>query len=705
MTWRTASTPAAGPFGRAGSSICSIAALAVAVLFTLGLWVNLYDRAESGLRSSGWIDEAAGFAFLVLIAVSALAVRRWRQVAREHHLREDVEARFRALVERSPAITYTWDAQAHRFLYVSPQLERILGYPREEWMAGTWLQAVHPDDRDRLHAAVLASDAGTEPGFSMDYRVVTGDGQLLWVHDETTDIEWAPDGTPAVSLGVLTDITAMREADERAMEVEARYRAMVERVPAVSYVWDAANEPGAASAAYISPQIETLLGYRAEDWLEHPDAWTSFVHPDDVGPVLAAWAEAVDAGAAFAAEYRIRTADDRWLVVRDEANAVGAGAHGRPIYQGVMHDVTARRAAEDALREAEERARSLLENLPVTAYMADYETEEPFTVHDRWIGPGIATLLGISQEAWLNEPDPWIQHVHPADRDEMVALWRTCVDEDRPFVAEYRMVHEDGRTVWVHEEARAAKDGTRMRADGIFADITERKAAEEARLDAETRFQRLVEQLPAVVYLEDAATGVTTYISQHVEQIYGFTPEEWLAEEDMWIRHLHPDDRDRILARDAEDTGDHWTAEYRSIAHDGRVIWLYNHAELVRDDDGTPRYWQGLLFDVTERKGAEDRLVEAQERYRFLVEEIPVVVYTDAVDELSTALYISPGYERIDWLLRGRAHGRPGPVGPDAAPGRSRVGPGGVRAHQPHGGAVRRGVPHPGQGRPDRLAA
>jgi PAS domain S-box-containing protein len=624
-----------------------IAALAVAVLFTAGLLVDLFDRLEEVLRSSGWVDEAAAFGVLALVAVSAFAVRRWRQGAREHRLREDAEARFQALVEGSPAIIYTWDARTHRFQYLSPQIERILGYTREEWMGGAWLEAVHPDDRERLERAVMSADAGVEPDFSMDYRVVAKDGSIRWVHDETRDVEWTPGGAPAMSLGVLTDITALREADARATEVEARFQAMVERVPAVSYVWDAANAPGSASAAYISPQIETLLGYRADAWLEHPDAWTSHVHPRDLERVLATWAAAIDAGEAFAAEYRIQAADGRWLVVRDEANPVGTGANGSPIYQGVMHDVTARRAAEDALRDAEERARSLLENLPVTAYMADYETVEPFTMYDRWIGPGITSLLGVTQEAWLAEDEPWIDHIHPADRDEIMGAWRASVDAQRPFVAEYRMIHADGRTIWVHEEARAVVDGTRMRADGIFADITERKLAETARLDAETRFQRLVDQLPAIVYLEDAETGRNLYISRHVEQIYGYTPEEWLADEDMWKRRLHPDDRERMLALDAEDSGDRWTAEYRSLTRDGRVIWVLNRAELVRGEDGTPRYWQGLLFDVTERKQAEERLLEAQERYRSLVEEIPVVVYTDAVDELSTALYISPGYERI----------------------------------------------------------
>ena len=237
-----------------------------------------------------------------------------------------------------------------------------------------------------------------------------------------------------------------------------------------------------------------------------------------------------------------------------------------------MFDVTDRRTAEDAVREAEERARSMLENLPVTAYMADYETGESDTVYDRWIGPGSRRSSGSARTRWLHEEDPWIQHIHPDDRTSIHAAWEACVAEARPFVAEYRMVHEDGHVVWVHEEARAVVDGTRIRADGIFSDITERKEAEAAREEAETRLRVLVEQLPAVVYLEDAATGRNIYISKHVEQIYGYTPEEWIAVEGRWVDSLHPDDRDWVVAHNLADTGDTWSAEYRSITRDGRAI-------------------------------------------------------------------------------------------------------------------------------------
>ncbi len=129
--------------------------------------------------------------------------------------------------------------------------------------------------------------------------------------------------------------------------------------------------------------------------------------------MLEAWSRAVLARGVFSAEYRIRSADARWIVVRDEAQPVSIGERGAPVYQGVMFDVTARRAAEDAVREAEERSRSLLENLPVTAYMADYETVPPFTVYDRWIGPGIAALLGVTQEEWLTEDGP-LGRPHPS---------------------------------------------------------------------------------------------------------------------------------------------------------------------------------------------------------------------------------------------------------------------------------------------------
>src|SRR5205814_8821728 len=94
-------------------------------------------------------------------------------------------------------------------------------------------------------------------------------------------------------------------------------------------------------------------------------------------------------------------------------------------------------------------------------------------------------------------------------------------------------------------------------------------------------------------------------------------------------------------ARRTERSGEPFVAEYRMIARDGRVLWFHDRSVLVRDAVGEPRFWQGVMMDVTDRHEAEAHLAEAEERFRALVEQIPVIVYIDPVDEGPTT-YISP---------------------------------------------------------------
>ncbi|MGZ4149375.1 MAG: PAS domain-containing protein, partial [Actinomycetota bacterium] len=429
-------------------------------------------------------------------------------------------------------------------------------------------------------------------------------------------------------------------------EAEARFRTIVERVPAVSYVWDEAPEPGTAQLGYISPQLERLLGYTPEEWAADPDAWNREVHPDDREPVLATWERAAAEGRPFVAEYRVRHADGRWRWIRDEANPVADAVVPARLYQGVIHDVTDRREAEDRVRESEERWRTLLEQLPVTTYMMDYDAGGEQTVRDRWVGPGALALTGYTVEEWLADDFLWEKSLHPADRARVEAAWTAAERNGGTHEAEYRMLRKDGATIWVHEEmAITLRDG-RVRVDGVMTDVTERYEAESAIRQAEARFRTLVEQLPALIYIEDPRTGENLYISPQIVDILGFTPEEWGADPHLWEARLHPDDHDWVVAENAAE-GDAWSVDYRSIARDGRVVWLHNEALLVRDEEDEPLDWQGVTSAITERKAAEERLREAEERYRSLVEQLPVALYTDAVDEVSSALYVSPRYEQL----------------------------------------------------------
>jgi PAS domain S-box-containing protein len=142
-------------------------------------------------------------------------------------------------------------------------------------------------------------------------------------------------------------------------------------------------------------------------------------------------------------------------------------------------------------------------------------------------------------------------------------------------------------------------------------DITERKEAEERLRVAEERYRTLVEQIPVVAYI-DRADGSDTplYTSPQIEGLLGYAPEEGSGGR-LWRERLHPDDRERVLAADERfERGEEerFGAEYRLIGKDGSVVWVLEDAVLVKDATGGPLYWQGILYDITERKEAEERL-------------------------------------------------------------------------------------------------
>jgi diguanylate cyclase (GGDEF)-like protein/PAS domain S-box-containing protein len=129
--------------------------------------------------------------------------------------------------------------------------------------------------------------------------------------------------------------------------------------------------------------------------------------------------------------------------------------------------------------------------------------------------------------------------------------------------------------------------------------------------DIERRYRTLVEQLPLVVYLDalDAASS-NIFTSAQVEDLLGYTVEEWETDNDLFVRTLHPDDRERVLAAHARTHSTHepLSTEYRLIAKDGRVVWIRDEGVVVLDDDGCPMYLQGYLLDITAEREANEQL-------------------------------------------------------------------------------------------------
>jgi two-component system sensor histidine kinase/response regulator len=154
-------------------------------------------------------------------------------------------------------------------------------------------------------------------------------------------------------LGILTTVLAEREwVEEQLRQAETRYRTLVERMPAVTYIQEIGSPD---SAMYMSPQIETLTGYSPED-CKDPDLRWRMVHPDDRERIQAEDDRTYEPGELIVTEYRVLHRDGRTLWVRNESLIVEDEASGSHYWQGFMIDITERKRAEEELQKAREAA-------------------------------------------------------------------------------------------------------------------------------------------------------------------------------------------------------------------------------------------------------------------------------------------------------------------------------------------------------------
>ncbi|NJN92636.1 MAG: response regulator [Anaerolineales bacterium] len=185
------------------------------------------------------------------------------------------------------------------------------------------------------------------------------------------------------------------------------------------------------------------------------------------------------------------------------------------------------------------------------------------------------------------------------------------------------------------------------------------KQAEQKIRDAETQYRTLVEQLPAITYIvEFGEINKTVYISPQVKTILGFSPAEWLADPSLWVKQIHPDDREQVLdeVRERDNQGRSLCMEYRMLARDGQVVWFRNQSALIGVETGQARRSLGVMYDITVRRQAEEALQESEERYRVLAENVNDLVIKMTPQGVYT--YISPasrfvlGYEPEEMMGR-----------------------------------------------------
>jgi PAS domain S-box-containing protein len=470
---------------------------------------------------------------------------------------------------------------------------------------------------------------------------------------------------------------------EHAAEPPVPYQRLVEHLPLVVYI--ASDELPIPRTIYISPNVEQVLGYPAEAFLSLGDAWTSIAHPDDVARMESTFAAAITTHTPFDLEYRFVHPDGREIWVRDYAVPLEDPSTGTSVWQGTVEDISARVAAEQRGDESEIRYETLLENLPAVVYEMDPDDDR----RTRYVNRKIEELLGYTMEEWLDQPDMWMEVLHPDDREVELAAHDLHSATGDPWQREYRLIDANGKVVWVRDQATLLRDGAGnpQQWQGVMVDITVEKEAQRAleRANDELEFRvrartaqleqaneamgleiaervraeqerdrasgfldQVMKNVPAVVYLwqlrEREDGQWMSYVGEQIAPMLGYTPEEW--EDSGWRDRVHPHDRERVVAaaQRSIDEGEPFRMEYRYLARDGRVVWVVDHATLIqRNDAGEPLLFEGVMIDVTAQREAESAAQTATDRLRELVEHAPAVLFGYSVEG-------DPPEPRVDYL-------------------------------------------------------
>ena len=258
------------------------------------------------------------------------------------------------------------------------------------------------------------------------------------------------------------------------------------------------------------------------------------------------------------------------------------------------------------------------------------------------LGRDLEAQKGRLPESFGGTLEAYLDDVHPDDAARVRETLLRAAETETGFEIEYRIVLPDGTIRRRTAAADVFRDATGQATHivGVGRDVEDRKAAEDAgeRLrQVEERYRTLVEQLPLASYLEGLDEESAMYMSPQIADLVGYTAEEWVSDPSFFAMVLHPDDRDRVLADFAamHETGEPLECEYRLLARDGSLVWIHDAAVVVRDEAGVPRYAQGYMIDISERKRNEEALRRSQETLKEQMRETQHQALHDALTGLA----------------------------------------------------------------------
>ncbi|MBK1987735.1 PAS domain-containing protein [Sphaerospermopsis aphanizomenoides BCCUSP55] len=551
-------------------------------------------------------------------------------------LRES-EERWQLALRGSNDGIWDFDLKTHKIFY-STRWKTMRGFNEEDIgdSPKEFLTHIHPDDYDRVIAAIDDHFAGKTEFFEIEYRVLCKDGSYLWILDRAQALR-DESGQVIRLTGSETDISHRKQVEKQLCDLSERLELALNAAKIGIWEWDIIGD-----RLLWDQRMYELYGIQPSEFQGNYQAWENCLLADDLVTNRAAVQQAIAGEKDFDNEFRIVWPDGTIKVIKAYAiiqrhqgtaqKMIGVNFDMSDLY----NELHLRKQAEAEMREMNAAMQNAVEGISRLDAQGFYIS----------INPAYAAMCGYEPDEMIGMT--WQNTVHPEDIAQMEAVYHQMLKTGK-VEAEARGVCKDGTVFYKQVTMISAynEQGEFIGNHCFMKDVSARKQAELALQESQQFIQQIADASPNILYLYDIQEQRNVYVNREIAAVLGYTPEQIQSMGSNLFQNLmHPDDLMRVPAQynllNATQDGEILEFEYRMQHANGEWRWLYGRDSVFkRDGSGNVKLTIGTAEDISDRK----RLEQEQKRLIAILEAS--TDYIGMTDAAGSVLWNNAEFRRL----------------------------------------------------------